>query len=105
VAITMLPTATLEMVLRVMSRAIGTLQVAYIMVQEADISMGMGVSILTSILRTRRMEDKLLRLAGLIFVQPLGSTEVTPSATHILSCIVILHIELMLPIFCCRSCH
>ncbi|KAG2369061.1 hypothetical protein BDR07DRAFT_1477378 [Suillus spraguei] len=81
VAIMMLPIVTLGMV---MSRAIGTLQVVHILVWEADMSMGMGMSIL----RTQRMEDMLLRPTGFLFDQLSGHIKVTPSAMHILYCIV-----------------
>ncbi|KAG1740561.1 hypothetical protein EDD22DRAFT_959181 [Suillus occidentalis] len=68
--IMMLHTMTLEMDMMDMSRAIGTLRAVHILVREGDISMGMGASIPMSILRTRRMEDKLLRLADLNSFQP-----------------------------------
>jgi hypothetical protein len=59
--IMMLPTATLMMDFRDMLRAIGTLQAVYILLcGSGDMSTGMGVSNLTSILRSRRMEDELL---------------------------------------------
>ncbi|KAG1745896.1 uncharacterized protein EDB91DRAFT_1246035 [Suillus paluster] len=77
--IMMLHTTTLEMDMMDMSKVIGTLQAAHISVQEGDISMDIGASIPTSILRTWRMEDELLRLADLNLSQP-QLTESLPRA-------------------------
>jgi hypothetical protein len=63
-------TTTLEMDMMDMLTVIGTLQAVHISVQEGDISMDMGMSIPTSILRTWRMEDELLRLTELDLSQP-----------------------------------